>query len=166
MKSSLATLPESSPVWIFYTSRPFSTSDRDACSVYLSEFIRTWASHGTELSSTFEWYHNQILVVAVDAHVHAASGCSIDKLLHAIRQIDEQWQSDFLDRSKLLVRCKDNSFEVFTLAKAGQWVACNSHRVQCIVQSHLSTLGAWKNEGMVSLKDSWLKKYMTEPVSG
>jgi hypothetical protein len=164
MSNSLESFSNNSPVWIFYASDAVKSESLQEINNLLDSFLGSWASHGSSLFAAYQWYHDRILVVAVKEEVHAASGCSIDKLTQTIRQIDASLHTDLLNRSKLLAKCKDGAFEAFPVSQASQWVSENGHRVDWILQGHLNTLMDWKNAGMVALQDSWLKKYLKESV--
>jgi tRNA U34 5-methylaminomethyl-2-thiouridine-forming methyltransferase MnmC len=78
-------LPDSSRIWIYASTRKFSVAEQEVIRKTLQDFCAVWATHGTEMPSSFEILHEQLLVLAVDESQLGASGCSIDSSVRALR---------------------------------------------------------------------------------
>ncbi|SIP91128.1 hypothetical protein SAMN05880574_10267 [Chryseobacterium sp. RU37D] len=87
-------------VIIYPASRPLETKEAKAITEKLFDFLATWAAHGKPLSSSFKIEKNQFIVICVDEEKEMASGCSIDALGKAMKEIDEQYQLGLFDRMK------------------------------------------------------------------
>lgn len=87
-------------VLIYPASRPFLPKESKKITEKLYDFLGTWVAHGKPLSASFKIEKNQFLVIAVDEEKEMASGCSIDTLGEAIRELDREYSLGFFDRMK------------------------------------------------------------------
>lgn len=100
----LAALPDDARLWIFGASR--SLGEQDAASLISStqRFLEEWAAHGRALAVAFEWLHNRFLLVAIDEDRAAASGCSIDALVHYVKRLEGGLDVRLLDGGAVWLR--------------------------------------------------------------
>jgi len=84
----LAALPDDARLWIFGASRPLGEQDAASLISSTQRFLEEWAAHGRALAVAFEWLHNRFLLVAVHEDRAAASGCSIDALVHYVKRLE------------------------------------------------------------------------------
>ena len=91
-------LPNTTKVWIYQASQPFPVDSILEMRHLLSDFTKHWHSHNNQLNAFGEIYHNQFIVLMVDESRAGASGCSIDKSVHFIKQIEQQFGIDLFDR--------------------------------------------------------------------
>lgn len=89
--------PESK-VWIYQSNRPFSTVEINTLTTKLSNFVETWTAHNQQLKAGFEIKYNRFIVLVVDETSTGASGCSIDKSVHLIKEIEQDFQVNLFDR--------------------------------------------------------------------
>lgn len=99
-------LADDSRIWIFQANRKFSTEEKDIIISKLKNFIADWNAHGAALLADFELPYDQFIVVGVDENQAAASGCSIDKLTKIMRELDAEYNFEFLNR--MLVAYEQN----------------------------------------------------------
>jgi len=88
-------------IWIYAANRKLTDAEIAETKAKLSDFCQGWAAHGNQLAADFDVFHNQLLVLAVDEQVEAATGCSIDKATAIFKQIDSQFQLDLFNRMNL-----------------------------------------------------------------
>jgi len=76
-------------IFIFPYAQPFSEIQLDKIRKDLSLFLKTWNSHGTDLSAEFRIEENQFILVIVDESSVGVGGCSKDKLYKTISNLNE-----------------------------------------------------------------------------
>jgi hypothetical protein len=84
----LRSLPDSARLWVFGVGRPLSDTEEAALLGKVDPFIRAWAAHGQPLAASREWVYRRFLLVGVDDRVAPPSGCSIDALVHLLRDLE------------------------------------------------------------------------------
>jgi hypothetical protein len=75
-------------IFIFPYAKPFSEIQFCTIRAELSQFLQTWNSHGSDLSSEFRIEENQFIMVGVDESSMTVGGCSKDKLFKAISKLN------------------------------------------------------------------------------
>jgi len=91
-------LPDSTRVWIYQAKAPFSETISKEIEQQLTQFATNWISHNNQLRSYAGLYHNQFIVLMVDESQAGASGCSIDKSVRFLQQIQEHYGVELFDR--------------------------------------------------------------------
>lgn len=104
-------LPSSSKVWVFQSSRSLTETEQTVIKDQLSKFLSQWTAHGADLNAGFEFRYKRFIIVGLDQQVNAASGCSIDSLIHFIQNIEKELAIDLLD--KMNVSFKQGEFVAY-----------------------------------------------------
>lgn len=91
-------LPDTTRVWIYQAQAPFNEKDITEIRQHISNFTTSWVSHNNQLRAFGDIFHNQFIVLMVDESLAGASGCSIDKSVHFIKQLEQHYQLDLFDR--------------------------------------------------------------------
>ncbi len=91
-------LPDTTRVWIYQAQTPFTENKVSEIRQHISNFTTSWVSHNNQLRAFGDIYHNQFIVLMVDESLAGASGCSIDKSVHFIKQIEQHYKVDLFDR--------------------------------------------------------------------
>lgn len=89
---------QNNKIWIFQSVRDFKTEEINKIENVLSDFLGSWKTHGSDLSAGFSILENRFIKVFVDENIQSASGCSIDSLTRLIKQIDEEFKLELLNR--------------------------------------------------------------------
>jgi hypothetical protein len=97
-------LPDSSRVWVYQSNRVFSESELFDLKKYLDNFNLSWEAHGKKLNSAIELYYHQFIVLFVDESFQEATGCSIDKSVALMKDIEAKFSVEMLDRMNLTYR--------------------------------------------------------------
>ena len=92
------TLPANTRVWVYQSNRPFRTEDVPQLKENVDRFAQNWVSHDRSLRAHGDVLHNQFVVLMVDETQADASGCSIDKSVHFLKQIEQAYGVDLFDR--------------------------------------------------------------------
>ena len=91
-------MPEDARVWVYQSNRELTTEEVEKISFLTKEFLNTWTAHNQELNASFEIRYHIFLIVMIDGKHALASGCSIDKSIHFIQNIERQFTISLLDR--------------------------------------------------------------------
>jgi hypothetical protein len=100
-------MPDSARVWVYQADRILVTSEVDHIFTKLTDFLKSWSSHGASLDSAFEVKYARFVIVAVDEEKALASGCGIDKLVHFFQELSNTLQVDFFNRMIVVYRSDD-----------------------------------------------------------
>ncbi len=96
--TNYTTLPDTSRVWIYQAQAPLSPKITEEIQAHLTKFATAWVSHNNQLHAFAKVFHNQFLVLMVDESQAGASGCSIDKSVHFMQQLEQHYQIVLFDR--------------------------------------------------------------------
>ena len=91
-------MPEDARVWVYQSNRELTTEEVEKISFLTKEFLNTWTAHNQELNASFEIRYHIFLIILIDGKHALASGCSIDKSIHFIQNIERQFTISLLDR--------------------------------------------------------------------
>lgn len=155
------TLEDSARVWIYQSARKFTETEKHTISETLSTFTQEWVAHGNPLKTSFKIFYDQFIVLAADENFNEASGCSIDGSVRVIKQIDQQYQLNLFDRTK--VAFKKDSVEVVNLndlSKAlgqGAW-----HQNTLTFNIVVTVKGELETAWILPANQTWLKRYLTK----
>lgn len=112
-----------------------------------------------KLDAGIKMHRNRILVVSVDETAHNASGCSIDKLLRFVKEIEKQFSTEFLNR--LLVAVDGpTEIEVYKSAQVPELLAGGKLSANTPVYNTSVTNETELNNWLQPLSGTWLSKYL------
>ena len=94
-------LPHTARVWIYQASRPLTNEEARGIEPALAHFAEEWTSHGRNLLASAVLLHQQFLVIGLDEGVADASGCSIDASVRFVRQLEQHFGLELLEKSRL-----------------------------------------------------------------
>lgn len=147
-------------VWVYQSNRILS--DAEVKTIYNSglSFISEWAAHGASLKASFDILYDRFVVIAVDEAQAMASGCSIDKSVHFIKELEKQLNLNFFDRMQVAYR-KDNEIVSCSFSEFEKLASQNSVNETTIVFNNMvNTKLAFDTEWEVPLKQSWQSRVL------
>jgi hypothetical protein len=97
-------LPGHARLWVFAAERELAPAERDQFLATVDGFLNGWQAHHLPLTSARDFRYNRFLLVAVDEQAAGASGCSIDALVRAIKQLESSLGVALVDHSPVLYR--------------------------------------------------------------
>ena len=89
-------LPEESKIWIYQSNRKFSDAEFSEIETDLISFLEKWEAHSVGLESSYQLKYNRFIIIAVNQDVQAATGCSIDKSVQFIQNLEQKYSVDLL----------------------------------------------------------------------
>ena len=82
-------LPLESKIWIYQSNRRFTDNELNKIDAELQSFVESWAAHGTGLEASYVLKYNRFIILAVNQETQMATGCSIDKSVSFIQEIEK-----------------------------------------------------------------------------
>lgn len=145
--------------WTYIISKPLQDSDLEQLNTLGKAFVSSWTAHDQQLTADFSIFKKRIIIVRVNEAVQGASGCSIDKLLRFIKEVEAKFGIELLNR--LLVAYKQNdTVEVVHSSKVKELLEQNKLSESSIVfntsVANEQELKDWEQP----LKATWLSKYL------
>src|SRR5258705_4331763 len=99
-------MPPDSRVWVYQCSRKLSDAEINLLQQKASGFISTWTAHDNKLKTFFELRYEIFFILMVDEKQAIASGCSIDKSVHFVQQLEKDFGVSFTNRMLFAFRNK------------------------------------------------------------
>jgi len=97
-------ISKKSKVWVYQSDRPFSSKEESSISEIINNFINQWEAHGSKLASKAEIRYSRFIILMVDEEHAGATGCSIDKSVNLMRQIEDRFELNLLNRFNIAYR--------------------------------------------------------------
>jgi hypothetical protein len=149
------TISEDSRIWIYQSSRVFNEAEVTHIQQKLNDFTSQWLAHGNKLAALGEVRFNQFIILSVDEMQAGATGCSIDKSVKLIQEIEQELSVNLFDRFRVayregdnIISCDRQEFEDFI--KTGKVTE------QTIVFNNLiSTRKELETNWQIEMKSSW-----------
>lgn len=149
-------ISENSRVWIYQSNRVLTLEEELNIQLKLNEFTSQWLAHGNKLAALGEIRHNRFIILSVDENQAGATGCSIDKSVSLLKEIEQQFNLNLFDRfqiayrdvDKNIINCNREEFE--NLLSDGK-INSNTIVFNNLVQTRKELETNWE----ISLKNSW-----------
>ncbi len=155
----------SSRVWIYQCNRILTLAEVAEINNKAIVFTNQWTAHQQLLKATFEIRYNLFLIFCVDEQSALASGCSIDKSLHLVQQLEKDFDIRLLDR--MMAAYRDGDVAVpFNLRDFQSLYTKSVLTEETIVYNNLVTSIAELNtKWMTPLKHSWMAQLLAPVTS-
>lgn len=146
---------DQSRVWIYQSNRPFKAEEQHKIEKDLKAFTAGWDAHGAPLKAKGELRYGRFLILLVDEVQATASGCSIDRSVGFIRDIEKDYGVNMFDRFNMAYK-KDNEVysctreEFEALLQAGE-INEDTIVFNNMVQTKAELDAKWE----VPFRDSW-----------
>ena len=152
------TLPGTSRIWIYQSSKELTESDQNLIRNEIEPFIQSWTAHQADLKAGFEILYNRFLIIAVDENHNDASGCSIDKKVNFVKQLGDKINSDFLNRLQIAYLDKEilHVADMHTLINQISKGILGSDTL--IFNNLISTIEEFRTAWKIPAGQSWLKQ--------
>jgi hypothetical protein len=102
-----AQMPSDSRIWVYQSNRAFTLDEEKKIASQAIKFLESWTAHNQELRASFEIRHHVFLILMIDQNHALASGCSIDKSVHFMQNIENEFSVSLLDRQIFAIREKE-----------------------------------------------------------
>jgi hypothetical protein len=152
-------LPEESKIWIYQSNRKFSEEEVQAIETDLQAFLDNWESHGTGLESSFQLKYQRFIVIAVNQEVQAATGCSIDKSVQFIQQLEQKYLVELLDKMNVTYKTGEHIAHktLLDFKKMAKEKAVSEHTI--VFNNLVNTVQEFNESWEVPAADSWHSRF-------
>ncbi len=147
-------------VWIYQCNRFLSFEETESIKNLAYEFVNDWTAHKQNLLASFEILDNLFLVIGVDENVVDASGCSIDKSVHFIKQVERFFDVDLFNRFNLAFK-SNHEIKIMNVHELAAQFKANLNANEVLVFNNLvSTKNELENEWLVPVEKTWVNNFL------
>jgi hypothetical protein len=152
-------LPPHSRIWIYQASRPLTDAEVEALQPILTRFVEEWTTHGQRLQASAQVFHHQFLVIGNDEDVNSPSGCSIDASVRFVKQLEQELNVSFFDRTQLAF-LQEGKVIVVALKAIKEEVSAGALTPDTLYfDNTVSTAGQLQQAWPRQAKETWLSRY-------
>jgi hypothetical protein len=160
MNNNISNMPSDARVWVYQSNTLFSDAEVKALLEEGIKFISDWAAHGASLKASFDILFNRFIVIAVDEQQAMASGCSIDKSVKFVKELEQKFNLKLFDRMQVAYR-KGDEIKVCSLSefeRSAKQGLVNGSTI--VFNNMISSKKAFDEEWEVPLKQSWQNRVL------
>jgi hypothetical protein len=151
-------MPENARVWVYQANRNFAKAESVHIQQVLENQIDNWAAHGAGLSGAVKVFFNRFIIIALDEHQNAASGCSIDASTHWLKELASEMSLDFFDRS--ITFWHNDELKSIELPQIKNFIEEGIITPDTIIFNNLVVnLDEIKNKWQTRASESWMKRF-------
>ncbi len=158
--TTIQKMPDNAKLWVYQSDRAFTENEVTEINTIGTSFINDWSAHGASLKAGFEVLYNSFIILAVDEQQALASGCSIDKSVKFMKELELKYNINLFDRMQVAYRkgneivvCKLSAFE--KLAEQGE---VNENTI--VFNNMVTTKASFDKEWELPLQQSWQKRVL------
>lgn len=162
LSDSLTHFHPDSRVWVYESSQVIPAAHIAEINVLVQNFTTQWTAHNAALKASGQILADQFIIFVVDETQAGVSGCSIDKSVHFIQEIESKYSLNFMDRMKWKYLDSEQNIVTLTKDEFVKAYADNNITDDTIV---FDPLVRHKNElverWMKPLKESWHHRFVS-----
>ena len=148
-------ISENARVWIYQSDRPLRAAEQVQINDILSSFTSQWLAHGERLTALAEIRYHRFIILMVDEERAGATGCSIDKSVNLMKELEKLYDIDLFDRFNVAYR---DGTEIFSCNRSDFGMLLSTgklHENSIVFNNTVPTLRDLNSKWEVPLKDSW-----------
>ena len=107
-----AHFPKDARLWVFVGDRKMSETEISWLNESLTHFVSSWQTHGKSLDAVGFVLHEAAIVIVANENAVKASGCSMDKINHFVKDAGGQLSIDFFLRMNVLKPNSNGDYEL------------------------------------------------------
>jgi hypothetical protein len=147
-------------IWIYTLSKELTNEQLSDFKNRCQNFVSGWTAHDVALDATFELYKDRLLIFKVDETKYNASGCSIDKQLRFVKELEQAFSLELLNRL-LVAYEKNNDVQVVKQSQISELLSSkeideNTLIFNNTISQSIDMATNWKQP----LRQTWLAKYL------
>jgi hypothetical protein len=154
-------LADHTKVWVYQSSRIFDEKEQVVLRSQLNAFVQNWSAHGSALSAAADVVVGRFVVLAVDERAAGASGCSIDKSVHFLQDIESQYAVQLFERTHFAYLTPEKSIQTVPMSDFQrlytEGVLDNN---TLVFDNMVNTLGALRQFWVKPLGESWHRRFV------
>jgi hypothetical protein len=160
IESPLFKLSETSRVWVYQSSKVLSEKEEIVLKSQLSAFVKDWTAHSQQLSAASDILFNRFIILAVDESQAGASGCSIDKSVHFLQTIENQYVMQLFDRMTFAYLDNNEVKTASNIEFKRLYTEGPLTNDTLVFDNMVNTLAALKSSWLKPLSESWHKRFV------
>lgn len=144
-----------SKVWIYQSNRFFTANEVENINCELANFAQQWTAHNQQLKAVGQVCYALFIVLMVDETQADASGCSIDKSVRFIKDIEQRYgvslfdrfQIAYLDHHQVKITNREGFIDLFNAGKIDDFTN--------VFNNVLQTKQDFDQNWIVPVENSW-----------
>lgn len=153
-------LPDNSRIWIYQSKRELTVKEVEEVSLKLKSFVDNWLRHGERLKGSFNILYNQFIVLGVDESFNNVSGCSIDSSVRAIKDLEDEFGLDLMNKLNIAFKVGEN-LNTVSMAEFQNFLKLGKVNQDTIVFNNMvQSKDDLKLNWEVPVKNSWHKQLL------
>lgn len=137
---------------------PISRKNISEIRTQVQDFAQQWISHNRQLRAHGDVLHNRFVVLMVDESQAGASGCSIDKSVYFLKNLQAQYDVDLFDRMQFSYLDGDQVMTVSREEFAKLYSEEKINNDTPVFDTLVNTKGDYEAEFVKPLGKSWHKR--------
>ena len=160
MYVSFNLLPPNAKVWIYQSDSNLSSTDVELIEKEVKFFLNNWSTHNKEIESSYEIRYNRFLIIGLNENINSASGCSIDKSVNFIKNLQSILKVNFLNRLDVAYKI-GNEINSISLLEFQTMIRENKLSKDSIIYNNMiDTKKLYLNNWETTIENSWHKKFL------
>lgn len=158
-------ISENSRVWIYQANRSLTGEEQELIQQKLNDFTSQWLAHGHALAAQGEIRHQQFIILSVDEEVTGATGCSIDKSVYLMKEIENEFNLNLFDRFRIAYRVGD---EVLNCSRQEFEQLLNTGEINpetIVFNNMISSRKELERSWETPLKNSWHAQVFADQIN-
>ncbi|PPL03773.1 ABC transporter ATPase [Parapedobacter indicus] len=142
-------------VWIYQAGRSLTDAESRYVLDKLEGFTSAWKAHGKPLAAKAEIRYGRFIIIMVDDGVAPPTGCSIDKSVHLLKEIERELEVTLFDRMQIAYR-DNGAIHVVSRAEFEKLLEQGDITHQTVVFNNLvATYPDLETKWEVPMSESW-----------
>jgi hypothetical protein len=147
-------------IWIYTLSKELTAEQLTDFKNRCQNFVSSWTAHDIALDAAFELYQDRLLIFKVDETKYNASGCSIDKQVRFVKELEQVFSLELLNRL-LVAYEKNNEVQVVKPSQIPELLASKEINENTLIFNNtISQSADLVNNWKQPLNQTWLSKYL------
>jgi len=146
---------QSSRVWVYQSDKELNGADVNKLQAALDNFTIGWTAHNNQLKAKAEIRYNRFIILIVDESQAGATGCSIDKSVRFMKDIEQHFGINLFDRFNLAYRSGEQILSVPRHAFEGLILNKTIDTNTIVFNNMVQNLSELETKWEVPFKDSW-----------
>jgi hypothetical protein len=145
-----------SRVWIYQCNRIFTMKETLQLEETLENFTKEWNSHGSPVEGYANLFFGQFIIIMADETDIKVGGCSTDSILRFIKNIEQDYHVELLDRQTLAFIIKEK-VQLLPLSDVNYYIQNELITPDTLYFNNtILTKKELLNHWIIPVKESWL----------
>ena len=145
-----------SRVWVYQCNRQFTVNEALQIEKFLANFSEEWNSHGNAVKGYGNLFFGQFIIFMADETNVKVGGCSTDSSVRLIKNIEQDFQVQLLDRQLLAFIVKER-IQLLPLKQVNYFIENGLITPETLYFNNtILTKKELLQHWIIPVKDSWL----------